>query len=121
MEGLLNSIKGMFMKEDGGIKWTSLIGIGAGAAVGGLLLPALIPMEGFGLIAAAGGALVGLMGSQLLGGSGPESGETAPGPVAAAGGPSAVVGHGHGQAQSMAPTPGSIPQNRAQGPTAGRS
>jgi hypothetical protein len=106
MENLFNSVKSMFVNEEGGIKWATIIGIGAGAALGGFALPAMGFLAEMPLIAAAGGALVGLMGSQVIGGMGGESPQPAP---AAGAAPAVAPQHrGHEQHQSHS-GPGSIP------------
>ena len=62
IKALFDATKSMFVREDGSVKWNTLIGIGLGAAIGGFILP----LEGLGLISAVMGAGVGLMGSQAL-------------------------------------------------------
>lgn len=110
MEGILSSIKGMFVKEDGGIKWASIIGIAAGAAIGGFLLPELLPemLGGMPVIAGVGGALVGLMGAQVIGGMGGDSAQASASPGA---GGVAVKPPQHGQEHHQAHGgPGAIPR-----------
>ncbi len=67
MEGILNSVKGMFIKEDGGINWRTILGMGVGAVAGVFILPELGMAMGGPVLAGALGAVAGLAGSQLLG------------------------------------------------------
>jgi len=67
MNGLLDATKGMFVRDDGSIKWNTLIGIAAGAAIGALALPFLIgALAEAALVSAVMGAFVGLMASQAI-------------------------------------------------------
>ncbi len=107
MGGLLDSIKGMFINEEGGIKWSSIIGIAAGAAVGGLLLPELIGgMVGYEILAAVGGGIAGLMVGNAVGGMGGE----ASAPVVPVTGP-AVKAPAAGPQPKME-GPGALPQGK---------
>jgi hypothetical protein len=105
MEGLLNSIKSMFVKEDGSIKWASILAPIA-LGVGGYFLAPELPVAFLAtnpLVTAAMGAGVGLMGSQLLGGL-MGGGDSAPAPSPAAGA-SAAVQPQRGQVQEVGGAP----------------
>ena len=107
MGGLLDSIKGMFINEEGGVKWASIIGIAAGAAAGGLLLP--LVFEGaaeYAILAAVGGGVAGLMAGNAIGGMGGE----ASAPVVPVAGP-AVKAPAAGPQPKME-GPGALPQGK---------
>ena len=74
MESIMNFVKGLFVKPEaqgGGINWRSLIGIGAGVAVGAFGgLGSILGQETFGagsIGGILGGAALGLGGSALVG------------------------------------------------------
>jgi|GEM_PF-6043390 len=68
MEKIMSFVKGLFVKEGGGINWKTLIGIGAGVALGGTNVFGMLgEVEGgFSMVGALVGAGVGLGGSALL-------------------------------------------------------
>jgi hypothetical protein len=109
MEGLWNSVKGMFVKEDGSIKWASLVGIAAGAALGAYALPEMGVMVDMPVVAGVAGGLAGLIGGNLVGGM-TEGGEAAPAPAANAGAGAVVAPPQRGVSQDVAPSfPGGKP------------
>lgn len=114
MENLFNSVKSMFVNEDGGINWKTIIGLGAGAVGGYFLAPELGIMAEMPMVGAALGAGLGLMGSQVVSGMMGGSAEQ-PAPAAGAAPAVAAHAHGHGHAQEIPSGPqGGLPAGRPQ-------
>jgi len=91
-EKIINFVKGLFIKEDGGVNWRTLLMAGAGAAAGGFGLVG----EG-GLISGLIGAVLGVGASAAVGAVLPSSGApAAEGPEA--GGEEASAGRGRAPA-----------------------
>ena len=109
MEKIMNFVKGLFVKEDGGINWKTIIGIGAGVALGGLT-GIFGAAEGFNLTGALIGGGLGLGGAALLDAVMP-SAAAEPTPDAAPGRP--PMSGGRGQAPDIeVPAGPSRPQPR---------
>jgi hypothetical protein len=112
-DGIWNTIKGLFVKPDGGINWRTIIGIGAGVALGASGLA-----SGFlgadTMTAAFLGGGIGLVGSALVGlvmpSEAPVAGAT-PAPVGAVTPPAPGM-----QITPPLPTPGTLQTGAGRGP-----
>ncbi|MBY0408317.1 MAG: hypothetical protein K2Q01_11560 [Rickettsiales bacterium] len=100
--GIGDKIKGLFVKQDGSMNWKTLIGLGIGAAVGGMGGLNFVGLQAGGMGALVG-AGIGLGGSALVsmvtGGSDTAASDT---PTA----PTRSGGQAQGGGMAFAPQPG---------------
>lgn len=113
LEGVWNLVKGLFVKPDGGINWRTIIGMGAGAAIGGMgLLPGVLGQDA--ATAALLGGGIGLAGSAVIGMFMPDSAPAAGVPAVPAG--PGIAPPSPGVQLSPSQTPGMGPQPGGRGP-----